>query len=812
MAADKTNNLSVFLTDIADQIRANDGTTASINPQDFRTKISNTVGANVTKPTGLSETSDTDTATALSYGTKYKLPIGYYASAKYYSVPADRYQTGYDAGVTAGQSTGKTAYEPKSATITNAGVLTVNNAAGTSIYTATLTPNYNGGYSAAQTEFEPKSATLSNAGVLSVKNSGGTQKYTTTFTNSYDAGNTAGQATGKTNYEPKSYTLSDAGALVVKNSAGTQVFSATVTNSYSSGYSAGYASGKSDWSPASVNVARDGSFAVYDSTGNTELLTGTTENSYNAGVASVTITTLGYTSETSLDGSLSGTTYTVSTPQTKGAHTTKLTKDVTPATLGLTAKSSLSKSGGTVSIDANSYCTTKLTATVSESDLGYTSETSLSGSLSGTTYTVSTQQAKGCHTTKLTKDVTPATLGLTAKAAETIIPGTSDKTIAQSVYTTGIQTIKGDANLLASNIKSGVTIFNVQGTYSGESVSLTGDASEENVRSGKTFYSNSTTKKTGTMPDSDIASSPYIIIDESWDYGIDITRGYTGYHSIKGFNVPQGATMYVGDMGQNSNLYVYGGDGDLYIGDGDDDYEDYVRVIKSGEIVWSNFNVNQYAPGTRKDTITPGTSNMYVYVTSGVKSSDEYIQINGDSNLKSANIKEGVSIFGVSGSLATGIGTKAETASFSKGSYAYLTCAVVSSTTTVPCQVSFNSGYNSTSYYNRVSTVTKTASGSDPSYATTAVGRFIQTSASNVTTYPKCIMIFNNVLAGDKIFFKSMSTSSSSSSSVSYGTEAYITVGTGITAQTNMRSGYLTVMVVISFLTYATCTLTSYIL
>lgn len=53
------------------------------------------------------------------------------------------------------------------------------------------------------------------------------------------------------------------------------------------------------------------------------------------------------------------------------------------------------------------------------------------------------------------------------KDATTIIPGTSDQTIASGVYLAGAQTIKGDSNLIAGNIKSGTSIFGVTGTYEG---------------------------------------------------------------------------------------------------------------------------------------------------------------------------------------------------------------------------------------------------------------------------------------------------------------------------------------------------------
>lgn len=53
------------------------------------------------------------------------------------------------------------------------------------------------------------------------------------------------------------------------------------------------------------------------------------------------------------------------------------------------------------------------------------------------------------------------------KAAVTYTPGTSDQTIASGVYLSGTQTIKGDADLIAGNIKKGVDIFGVIGSYEG---------------------------------------------------------------------------------------------------------------------------------------------------------------------------------------------------------------------------------------------------------------------------------------------------------------------------------------------------------
>lgn len=70
--------------------------------------------------------------------------------------------------------------------------------------------------------------------------------------------------------------------------------------------------------------------------------------------------------------------------------------------------------------------------------------------------------------------------GVTKKAAATYTPKTSDQSIAASQYLSGAQTIKGDANLVAGNIKSGVSIFGVTGTYTGgESSSGSGNNNVE---------------------------------------------------------------------------------------------------------------------------------------------------------------------------------------------------------------------------------------------------------------------------------------------------------------------------------------------
>ena len=110
----------------------------------------------------------------------------------------------------------------------------------------------------------------------------------------------------------------------------------------------------------------------------------------------------------------------------------------TTPTTSITANPSISVSSGGL-ITASVSASQSVTPTVSS---GWVS--------SGTSGTVS---VSGSNTSQLS-----------TQAAQTIYPSTSDQTISSGKYTTGTQTIKGDANLVASNIVSGVSIFNVSGS------------------------------------------------------------------------------------------------------------------------------------------------------------------------------------------------------------------------------------------------------------------------------------------------------------------------------------------------------------
>lgn len=136
--------------------------------------------------------------------------------------------------------------------------------------------------------------------------------------------------------------------------------------------------------------------------------------------------------------------------------------------------SDLSVSGATVTVPAGHYAA-QATKSVASGTV------TAPATISGTSASVST----GTNTLTLSKSVsvTPSvtvagyvssgtagsasvslTANVTTKAAATITPGTSSQEIAAGTYLTGKQTIAGDANLVASNIVAGKSIFNVNGS------------------------------------------------------------------------------------------------------------------------------------------------------------------------------------------------------------------------------------------------------------------------------------------------------------------------------------------------------------
>ena len=140
--------------------------------------------------------------------------------------------------------------------------------------------------------------------------------------------------------------------------------------------------------------------------------------------------------------------------------------------------------------------------------------------------------------------------GVTKKAAATYTPKTTDQSIASGQYLSGTQTIKGDANLVAGNIKSGVSIFGVTGTYAGSGSS--GGSGNNNVEA----YA-----VTSTNPSVSFKTASGTI--KIWGYGTITSQGgwggqTTSLIAFAGDKYYKGA-VYGGPSSTSLSLSISGG-------------------------------------------------------------------------------------------------------------------------------------------------------------------------------------------------------------------------------------------------------------
>lgn len=125
-------------------------------------------------------------------------------------------------------------------------------------------------------------------------------------------------------------------------------------------------------------------------------------------------------------------------------------------------------SNGTTSIpqgyhDGGSYVSVNVSTTTANGALG---EPSISLNTSTGVITATSNVRTSGYLS--TSETSSKTYTLPTNSGGIITPGTSQKTaVAAGKYTTAATYVKGDSNLVAANIKSGVSIFGVSGTYEG---------------------------------------------------------------------------------------------------------------------------------------------------------------------------------------------------------------------------------------------------------------------------------------------------------------------------------------------------------
>lgn len=180
---------------------------------------------------------------------------------------------------------------------------------------------------------------------------------------------------------------------------------------------------------------------------------------------------------------------------------------------------------------------------------------------------------------------------LLEKSAQTYTPGTVDQTIAAGRILTGVQTIKGDADLVASNIKNGVNIFGVTGSYSGSGTDTSdATASASDIKSGKTAYI-ATGKTTGTMstvtaPNPSISVSGSGVVTASYSMSSGYTAGgsKSATHTLSSSDDPY---FIASNIKNGVNIFgltgnYTGGGGSRSIGNLHSDQTQVRRVTRTG--------------------------------------------------------------------------------------------------------------------------------------------------------------------------------------------------------------------------------------
>lgn len=286
---------------------------------------------------------------------------------------------------------------------------------------------------------------------------------------------------------------------------------------------------------------------------------------------------------------------------------------------------------------------------------------------------------------------------MASKEAETITPGVDDQTIAANQYLAGAQTIKGDANLLANNIKKDVSIFGVTGTLEAGSTEIDKTGTGAYIwekRDEKIWWVESKGESTSSKPSGyDTIGYSYRTITDDGYYSLS----NDGPISLVNYYLPIGATngktktvLYQPYSPFSTSYRVYtlsdekgktGEKGDTILGYISADSESaYPNSGLQDDVFYTLINTpdvdvtaDKMLDGTvacgqsgkvigtiskkASATITPGTADQTI-------SSGQYLSgsqtIKGDKNLVAENIKSGVSIFGVTGTLETG-GTGTDT-------------------------------------------------------------------------------------------------------------------------------------------------------
>lgn len=222
-----------------------------------------------------------------------------------------------------------------------------------------------------------------------------------------------------------------------------------------------------------------------------------------------------------------------------------------------------------------------------------------------------------------------------SKDAQTYTPGTVDQVIMQGLYLEGKQTIKGDANLLAKNIKANVDIFGAHGTFTDDATATSAD-----ILQGATAYANGD-KVTGTIARNTGGTFTPTTVEQSAGVEHKYMEGdikIAGDSNLVAGNIKKGVSIF-GVTGALDSSGIDTSDATATAGD--------ILAGKTAYAKGSKITGDIEIKEGQRFTPTKGGTTLPAGYYSGETGKENAIE--GDNNFVAANIKKGVAIWNVTG-------------------------------------------------------------------------------------------------------------------------------------------------------------------
>lgn len=223
--------------------------------------------------------------------------------------------------------------------------------------------------------------------------------------------------------------------------------------------------------------------------------------------------------------------------------------------------------------------------------------------------------------------------GVGGKLSEIIVrSGTNDfiEVPAEGFYGIGKVTVLGDARLIPENIKRGVSILGVTGTYAPAALTL---------------QSRSLLAKTNGV----WTVSPQTGYDGLSHVKVTVDVPTEVISQVKSVSPGRGQIIVTPDAGYNSlsEVYVYG----------DDDL--IASNIRAGITIFGvTGTYNDFK--TQSKSVVPASYSQRIYPDGNFDALSS-VYVSGDGDLVPSNIREGVEIFGVKGAYSTGLNFQTKT-------------------------------------------------------------------------------------------------------------------------------------------------------